>query len=282
MGKSALKAAHELNIKCIFTYHTIYEEYAHYVPLPRCISKPIIEWTVKRFCKSIDGIISPSSEIKNNLIKKNISCPISVIPSTLRPFFFDQNKKTLCKKETSFFNILLVSRFAKEKNIPSALYIIKKLPKNFTLTLVGYGTEYEFLKKLAFQDLQLSHDRVRFVYKPDHNELLSLYQKSHLFLYSSQTDTQGIVVAEAMSQGLAVIAFDGPGQRDIIRNGYNGYIASDVKHMTKIIKSLYHNPHLLSNLSHGALKTAIRYSPNTIINQLTDFYQKIITFNTIS
>jgi len=275
LGKAALKAARKLNIRCVFTYHTLYEEYAHYIPIPQYISKPLIGLLVKKFCTNVDGIITPSMTIKNYLTKKNITCPIITIASSLRDLFFTSQKTPSLNNKPSF-NLLLVSRFTKEKNIPLALEVIKRLPNNFTLTLVGYGTEYMNIQKIAHEDLNLSQDRVKFVHKPAQDTLLSLYQSAHLFIFPSQTDTQGIVLAEAMSQGIPVIALDGPGQRDIIQNGYNGFIVDNIEQMITTIKWLSHSKKQLDTLAHGALETAKKYHPETIINHLTTFYRAII------
>jgi glycosyltransferase involved in cell wall biosynthesis len=75
LGVSALHAARAYNTPCVFTYHTIYEDYAHYVPLPRQFTKKIIHAIVIHFCNKIDGIIAPSNAIKEYLIKEKIIKP---------------------------------------------------------------------------------------------------------------------------------------------------------------------------------------------------------------
>ena len=87
---------------------------------------------------------------------------------------------------------------------------------SFTFTLAGYGAEYEPLQTYAYQVLHLSSEQVVFVHQPPKDLIVRLYSDSDIFLFSSHTDTQGLVLAEAMASGLPVIALDGPGQRDII------------------------------------------------------------------
>ncbi len=319
LGVSALHAAHKLNIPCVFTYHTMYEDYAHYVPLPKYYTKKLIHILVKHFCNAVDGIIAPSSAIKEYLCAQQIAKPIAIIPSPLRPMFITESsvrpepvegnegpfahfnpqsslhsnwgprqkelemgsnklsangiKNNLFNKK--IFNLLVVSRFVQEKNIPFVFDIFKQLPDNFNLTLVGYGNQYDAMQDLAFNTLKFSHDRIHFIYKPSQDELLNQYRNADLFIFSSQTDTQGIVLAESMSQGVPVIAIDGPGQRDIVVNGYNGFIINSAKDAAEKIMTIANDTTLRNKLIAGAYATAQKYHADSIIQKLLTFYHKV-------
>ncbi len=170
--------------------------------------------------------------------------------------------------------MLLVTRFVPEKNIPFVFDIFKLLPDTVRLTLVGYGTDYESTKQYAFETLQLPQDRVRFIHKPLPEELLNLYRSADLFIFPSQTDTQGLVLAESMSQGVPVIALDGPGQRDIIHNNINGFIVNNAQDAATTIMNVLENAEIHTQLISGARATADQYKSDYIINQLLKFYQK--------
>ena len=298
LGVSALHAAQTFNIPCIFTYHTMYEDYAHYIPLPKRYTKKLIHLMVKHFCNAVDGIIAPSNTIKDYLLKQKITKPITVIPSPLRtmfityhPFVLSLSKETNTHSLTSTssvrtrlktssrnkksFNLLVVSRFVPEKNIPFIFEIFTQLPDNFNLTLVGYGSQYKLTETLAFKKLKLSPERVHFIHKPAQEELLKQYQSADLFIFSSQTDTQGIVLAEAMSQGVPVIAVDGPGQRDIVINGYNGFIINNAKDAITKILTIADDAILRNKLISGAYATAENYHADRIIQKLLNFYNTI-------
>src|SRR5258708_16127969 len=137
LGVSALHAARSYNIPCVFTYHTMYEDYAHYVPLLKNCAKPFIRALVKRFCDAVDIIIVPSSAIKKYLCAQNIKTPITIIPSPLRSLFLNNNPPKTITSITKPFELLLVSRFVPEKNIPFVFDVFKQLPDNYTLKLVG-------------------------------------------------------------------------------------------------------------------------------------------------
>jgi 1,2-diacylglycerol 3-alpha-glucosyltransferase len=271
LGVSALKAARTLSLPCLFTYHTIYEQYAHYMPLPCFITRIFIRYFVLKFCRAVDGIVVPSSAIKQYLIEQKVTCPITIIPSAVRSFFLSSPIKQR-SADKQFFDLLVVSRFVKEKNIPFVFDVFKQLSSVFRLTLVGYGTDYEKMQKLAFDQLKLPADRVMFVHQPTQADLVALYHNADLFIFPSQTDTQGLVIAEAFSQGLPVVALDGPGQRDSIRNGYNGFIVDDAEHMIQAIIILCQDHDLYARCVNGARETARHYSPDYLVNRLLDFY----------
>jgi 1,2-diacylglycerol 3-alpha-glucosyltransferase len=272
LGVSALRAARKRNIPCVFTYHTIYEQHAHYVPIAGLYSKPFIRSAVRHFCNKVDGIIVPSNAVKKYVEQQQISSPITIIPSPLRPYFLAAKLDTTPLHNKKYFELLLVSRFVPEKNIPFVFEIFKQLPENITLTLVGYGIDYEAMQTLAFDTLQLSKKRIRFIHKPTQDELLKLYRNADLFIFTSTIDTQGLVLAEGMSQGLPVIALDGPGQRDIVRNGINGFIITNADHAAKTIITIAHNKYLHKKLVNGARTTAQNYHSKAIIHQLLTFY----------
>ena len=102
------------------------------------------------------------------------------------------------------------------------------------------------------------------------------YKKADLFLFSSTTDTQGLVLAEAMAAGTPVISVDGPGQRDIIVQGNNGFIIENIDDMVHKITAIADDPTLHEQLQHGAFKTAQRYRPEHIVQQVLSVYQKLV------
>lgn len=274
LGTRAVHAARTYNIPCVFTHHTLYEEYAHYIPVPSIFIRPLIRTAVRIFCNKVQAIIAPSSYVKNYLQSQNIKTPIFVIPSPLRKCFSNTNNKKE-KKDAHFFELLLVTRFVPEKNVPFVFGIMNLLPDNFRITLAGYGSDEEKLQTLAFDALQFSPERVCFVHKPNQEQLLELYRTADLFIFPSTTDTQGIVLAESMSQGLPVIALDGPGQRDIIENGENGFITTSAQKTAEIIIKISADKKLYNHLVNGTRKTAQHYSTKVIIQKLLRLYNSI-------
>lgn len=276
----AVKIAKDLHIPVIFTYHTIYEKYLHYLPFPQFITRPIVKKIVMSFCKNVDYIVSPSNYIKNYLENNNIETKIERIPSGILPIFIKDKVYAIEKTEKNEFNLIFVSRFVKEKNIEFLLRMFAKLvaktpEKNFKLTLAGYGYDYEKIKKFAQNKLKLK-DSVQFIYRPRKEEIADLYMQSDAFIFSSDSDTQGLVLAEAMGCGCPVVALDGPGQRDIIKDNVNGFLCNFESDMIEKIILLQNNKDLHYRLRCGALETAKEYHPTATTNKLIDLYKKLI------
>lgn len=275
LGSLALKEAQQRAIATLFTYHTIYEAYAHYVPLPQWLTRWDIKRKIKAFCNQVDGIVAPSTAIRD-LISQSVQTPVMVIPSGLLPEF--KGAQLTKQIDNRPIKLLVVSRMVKEKNIDTVLDIAKQLYDrqiSFELKLIGYGSEYETLQNYAYQKLELPPHQVVFIYKPLKEIIAQAYQEADLFLFSSQTDTQGLVLAEAMVYSTPVLALDGPGQRDIIKQGLNGYIVDTPDQMVLKIQSIARNSSL-PILSAGAYHTSQRYRSEVIAQRYIDFYKSII------
>jgi len=100
------------------------------------------------------------------------------------------------------------------------------------------------------------------------------YQQADLFLFSSTTDTQGLVLAEAMANGTPVIAIDGPGQRDVIQNGKNGFLVDTVENMAHKIEAIAKSAQMLALLQEGAFQTARNYRSAALTDELVGFYRQ--------
>ena len=279
LGSTARAVARALSIPHVFTYHTLYESYMHYVPLPISIGRFFLKRHIGIFLKSVDGIIVPSKAVCD-YIKQTyaVKPPMQVLPSPLQLPYTQQEiafKKLVLHAP---FHLLLVTRFVPEKNIKWVLTMYCQLKKqgSFVLTLVGYGFEYESLKQYAYSILKLSDKEVIFIHKPSPEQLIRSYIESYLFVFPSLIDTQGLVLAESMACGMPVIALPGPGQQDIIRNGYNGFIVDTESEMVDTIVHISRNSFLYQALQEGAFHTALAYYPQQIAKQLVSFYTSCI------
>ncbi len=280
LGQSALKVARKLGIPIVFTYHTMYEYYTHYVPLPSMLITPVVKKRVLQFCGSVDGIVVPSSAIQQYLLAHEVKTPLAMIPSALQAHFLQNTFAVKKRREDEPFRLLVVSRFTKEKNIPFLLDVFAKLvakgADNFALMLVGYGSEFEVIKAHAYETLRLPREQVQFIHKPPRDELVRLYREANLFLFGSQTDTQGLVLAEAMASGTPVVALDGPGQRDIIINGINGFLVQNAEQMMKRVIQIAQDDDLNVLLQENAWKTGQKFEPEILLGRFFDLYQKIV------
>lgn len=272
LGVAAHRVAQKYGIPTIFTYHTMYEHYAHYVPLPIPVTQYFCMRRVLQFCKTMSTIIAPSSAIKEYLCAKRIGTPICVLPSPLQKSF--TTTSVVEKPSMNPIRLLYLGRIVKEKNvfvlIDLAVLLRGCVP--FVLYIAGYGAEYDALREYAYTTHAFTSDEVVFVHRPPFAEILNLYRTCHLFIFASHTDTQGIVLAEALSQGTPVIALDGPGQRDCIVQGVNGFLVRTIAEMCDCIIELANDTARYALLSHGAIKTARIYDSVRIVECLERIY----------
>src|SRR3990167_3661016 len=230
LGTFALKVARCHKIPIVFTYHAQYEKYVHYVPFPQVLSAMVIKKMALSYCKQVDAIIAPSQSMFNFLKSENINKKVIIAPSSINPIFFaDQASTSLvtlseqCETKVESngkFKLITVSRFVKEKNIPFLLKMFSKLDLNkFEFFLVGFGVEQANLEKLA-RNLGIINS-ITFVVSPEKSKIVELYKQADLFIFASNTETQGLVLAEAMACGTPAVALEAPGAVDIIKHGVN-------------------------------------------------------------
>ena len=271
LGYKAAMIARRMQIPCVFTYHTLYEEYAYYVPM---IPRSWIRNASISFCNRVDAVIAPSVPVYNYLMQHGVKKPITVIPSPLRSDFLPA---TMHEKERGQrLQLLYVGRFVKEKNLYTLLDIVAQLPRDaYTLKLIGYGHEEKNLMHYAYEHHGFTQDEVQFIHQPDQNVVRQAYQDADLFIFTSYTDTQGLVLAEAMAAGTPVVALDGLGQRDIIEAGKNGFIAASPTEMVRLIERIRTNQNLWIAMQEAAFKTAQQYAPAYCAAQLLRVYEEL-------
>jgi len=273
LGVAAMRVALQYAIPIIFTHHTLYEKYVHYVPCPEKLARSVVRYLVKNFCKKVHAVVAPSVSVQNYLASQNIIT--TVVPSGILSCFVPQ-QIIVPKSCGPKWQLLVVCRFMPEKNLKFLLEMLGHLPDNFCLTLIGYGAQLEELQQYAFVVLKLSADRIQFIIKPDREVIRNWYEKAHLFIFASTTETQGLVLAEAMAWGTPVVALRGPGVVDIVKDGYNGYVIDSAQQMAEKIEHLYNNKEEYVALQQGAFQTGQEYYPEATIMKLCKVYEEML------
>jgi glycosyltransferase involved in cell wall biosynthesis len=307
LGAAALKIAHIRGVPVVFTYHTMYEAYAHYVPLPQWLVRKCILSLVKRFCNAVDTVIVPGNAVKDLVRERGVTTSIVVIPSPLQEIFLQSRERKQgkflsheyarettcehnkqrdslslgdCEKSQQSDNrliLLSVGRFVPEKNMAAVLDLYVQLPRDrFRLVLVGYGLLYEALQHYAYTTLGLSRNDVQFVHRPPQSVIAQWYADADLFIFTSQTDTQGLVLVEAMAGWLPVLALPGAGQQEVVHDGVNGYICNSITEMREKIMQLADAPAQRELLRTGARETAQKYRPEVLAQQVIRVYERLV------
>ncbi len=276
LGQAAARSAKKYSVAVVFTHHTQYHAYAHYVGPFASIARRVVRSIVKRFCNRIDHVIAPSNGIKTLLQKDGVKTTITILPSALQKVFLPEKKISMRPYTQKPLKLLYVGRLVKEKNIPFLFEVLQQLTIPFEFLIVGYGAQREWLEYLAYKRYKFLKNQIVFVKKQLPKSLVKIYRNTDLFLFPSTSDTQGLVLAEAMAQARPVIAMDGIGQRDIVKNGRNGFIISDADAMAQKIMHIANDDLLYQQLQQGAFETAHAYDPQIIGDKLVNLYKNLI------
>ncbi|MFW6270617.1 MAG: glycosyltransferase family 4 protein [Bacillota bacterium] len=242
-----------LNIPVVHTYHTMYEEYVHYLTAGKKI-EVFIEMAKKYskiYCKSCDSLIVPSQKTKDALLAYGLDKEIKIIPTgiKLEHFFHRYSSKKVDKlRENWGINknnkvLLYVGRLAPEKSVDVLISGMKSLKDDLPqvrLVIVGDGPERDKLEKRALK-LGLE-DRVIFTGEQPWSKIGIYYQLGDIYVNASVTETQGLTFIEAMASGLPVVARYDTNLKGVIQHGKNGYFFKNKQEFSSTIKNLLLKP----------------------------------------
>ncbi|MBW3197209.1 glycosyltransferase [Marinobacter nauticus] len=232
LGSLGLFMARQLRIPAIYTYHTRLEHYAHFVPLPGMLFRNLISHAlIKRFANRCDGVIVPTYSTEEYLRMIGVTTPTFVQPTgieyerfqAVKPADVEALRKRLGLSNEKVF--ISVARLSNEKNIDFMIEAIDRLRQEsdvpFRFLMIGDGHQRDRLQK-KIDSLELgSHFTLVGAVQPE--EMALWYNLGDAFLFASKSETQGMVILEAMSAGLPVVAVRSSGIEDVVRDGLNGY-----------------------------------------------------------
>ena len=286
MGSKGLRLARKHHIPVILTYHTRLEKYAHNIPLVgRLFENAAPHYLIRRFALKCDAIVAPTFTAKEYLRNIGVGKTIAVIPSGIefQPYkdvtSGDLNALSQKYKSKDEIVLLSVSRLTKEKNLYFLLkgikYIKEHLDIPFRCIIAGDGPEKSNLLKFI-ENNALAQD-VTLDLSLNQDKLSQYYLFSDIFIFASQSETQGMVLLEAMAGHCPVVAVRSSGIEDVIHNGINGFkTVPDIAVWSKKIISLMHNPQLLHKMSENAFSFSQKFSEEAIAAKVAGLYIKVL------
>jgi glycosyltransferase involved in cell wall biosynthesis len=229
LGPAARRLARRWGRPLVFTYHTRYEKYAHYVPLRRSLVESAALGLSTRFAARADAVIAPSALIRDQLRARGVTTRIAVVPTGVDLARFAPGSPAAARAALGLPAdepiVLYVGRLDREKSVDRVLLAFDRIAGTLgrvQLWLVGQGKETEALRRLAGR--LPAGDRVHFAGVRPHEGLAAWYQAADLFLFASETETQGLVLAEAAASGLPAVAVTAPGCDEVVRDGETGIL----------------------------------------------------------
>ncbi len=281
---TGLRLAKQLQIPCVETYHTFFEEYLyHYIPfLPRSLMRYVARHFSRRQCAQIDGLVLPSSSMDDALNRYGVRALSKIIPTGIELSDFDycDNQSFRLKHNIALDRpvVVYVGRVAFEKNIEFLLLMLSQLRHTLPdvlLIIAGEGPAEAKLKRTV-EGLNLSRHVLFVGYLERASELPACYCAGDAFVFASRTETQGLVLLEAMALGVPVVSTAIMGTRDILAAGKGCRVAQDDPvAFAATLHEVLTDPELRARLSTEARHHALEWSAPKMARQIEEFYQYV-------
>lgn len=282
--------AKKLSLPIVHTYHTLYEDYVHYVTHGHFdnFAKKLAIKITKYYCeKRCDELIVPTDKIKDLFINKyNIIKQVNVIPTGIDIDKFKitpsmkkniQTIKNKYKIKDTDFIIGSVGRIAPEKSFDKLLYNIKDMIKvntNIKVLLVGGGPDLDNLKELT-KKLNLEN-YVIFTDKIDYDLVPTYFNIFNVVVSFSKTETQGLTIIEGLAASKPTLCIEDDSFRSMIEPNYNGYLFKNDTEFKDYIFKLMNDQKLYKDMSTNARNSTYKYSKEVFAADILKVYHKAI------
>jgi glycosyltransferase involved in cell wall biosynthesis len=283
LGDAALRYAWARSLPLVFTHHTLYEQYTHYVPLDSEALKRVAIQMAVEYCNLCTQVIAPSESIETLLRERGVLVPLAVIPTGIDLDFYSSGNRAAFLRAHGVAEDALVighvGRLAAEKNLDFLARAVGRYLHEHAgavFLCVGAGDHAD-----AVRDALVAHaepSRVLMVGKQTGSALADAYAAMDVFVFSSQSETQGMVLAEAMAAGAPVVALDGPGVRDVVtrENGRLLQGAATEEQFAQAIEQLTADAERLDRLRARAQHSIERFSVEHCTDQLVELYERLV------
>lgn len=232
LGDAAIRAAYRRNLPLVFTHHTLYEQYTHYVSADSEVMKQLAINLSTEYANLCTRVVAPSESIASLISKRGVTVPIEVIPTGVDVDHFQNGDGETFREAQMIPKDAIVlghlGRLAPEKNLDylcdAAIQAIQESPEQIYFLVVGSGPSGSQIED-RFDSAGLQKNLIM-PGKKSGKDLADAYNAMDLFIFSSQSETQGMVLVEAMSASLPVIALDASGVREVVTDQKNGRLLS--------------------------------------------------------
>lgn len=287
LGSVGLFMGRVMNIPVIYTYHTRLEHYAHFVPLPGLLFRNLIShYLIRRFSNKCQGVVVPTYSAEEYLRVIGVTTNTLVQPTGIdveRYQQTDPDRLTVLRKKYGIDPddrvLISVSRISKEKNIEFMLESLDRLRRKgvtgFRLLLIGDGPGHASVQA-CIETLGLE-DKVTMLGAVAPEQMVDYYHLGDLFVFASKSETQGMVILEAMSAGMPVVAVRSSGIDDVIQEGVNGYKTPENRSVwASRVEELIADPALRAEMGRRAEAFAADYDVSVYAQRVHDFYAFVL------
>jgi len=283
LGNVGARTAKRHKLPLVFTHHTLYDLYVHYVPLFPGLARKLVLGFVRKFCNNCNLVITPTKMLAERLLELGITVPMQAIPTGLKLEEFANPDPDWLRREYGIGPqekvLLCVARFGKEKNLDMVLEsfrIINRACPDSRLFMVGIGPYEEELRKMT-ASMGLN-SRVTIIGRAlPRRTLTNYYAGADLFIYAATTETQGIIVSEAHAVGLPVVAVGANGIAEMVNEGFDGFLTlPTAAALAEKSLAILQNEELRHRLSNQARESAKQISVVATATRMAEAYQVLL------
>lgn len=282
---AGLKLARDLGLPVIETYHTYFEEYLHhYLPF---VPQSWLRFAARRFSVSqgnaVDALVAPSKAMMGTLRGYGVHTPIEIIPTGLDMRRFQGGDGVRFRERHGIAPerpvMVYVGRVAFEKNIEFLIHVLHRVRTQIPeilFVIAGEGPAEKMLHALV-RKLGLKGNVLFVGYLDRETELLDCYRAGDIFTFASRTETQGLVLLEAMALGVPVVSTEYMGAKDILGPRRGALVPrDDIDAFSADVIALLRNKELREKLSREGLEYAKSWSDKYVLNKMLDLYCSMI------
>jgi len=285
-GRLGAHLAKRLGVPLFFTHHTVYHEYAHYVPAPQSVTKAVAINYLKRYCSQCNHIIAPTEMTRQMILDLyNLPTPVTTLPTgvDLEPY---------AKADPSWLRqslgipserpvILSLSRLSKEKSPGMLLQAFRRIHAELPEAVFVFAGDGPLRQSLAHDAETMGlKEHVHFTGALDADQVAAAYLGADLFMFASQSETQGLVSLEAMAGGLPIVAVDAQGTNAVVIPGKTGFLTPpEPEALAERALEVLRSPHLKEQFSREARRQAEQYSVTATASRLVELYRSVLNHN---
>jgi glycosyltransferase involved in cell wall biosynthesis len=283
---AGVRFARAAGIPAVATYHTFFEEYLHhYVPLlPRALGRMLARRFTRSQCAQVQALIAPSEPMRELLANYGVSTPIRVIPTGLPADRFVAGEGQRFRDRFGIARkrplLLYVGRVAHEKNIGfllRAFVELRRTRRDALLVIAGEGPARESLMSQA-AELGLGADVTFVGYLDREQGLADCYAAADVFVFASRTETQGLVLLEALAQGRPVVSTAHLGTASILVAGCGARVApEEPAAFARLVEDILEDPKRAAQLSEQARRYAATWSSALMATRLAELYREVVS-----
>ncbi|MDP1932450.1 MAG: glycosyltransferase [Gammaproteobacteria bacterium] len=283
LGMTAVRMARAFQVPLVFTHHTLYEQYTHYVPGNSDLMRRFIIELGTRYANLCDQVFAPSESVRDLILARGVTAPVLVVPTGVRVEKFARGDGAAARRRLQIprdvFVVGHMGRLAQEKNLEflaTAVSGFLQTHPGSVFLLVGVGPFEADIRSLCIR-LGVA-DRLIVAGILQGEYLADALSAMDVFAFASMSETQGMVLTEAMAAGAPVVALDASGVREVVKDKHNGRLLYDAteEEFAAALAWIYQcSPERKQQLVAGAQATAEQFSLEKSAEKALACYERL-------